>query len=256
LHSEERLSEHEPPDQISATGRLFELCSRAVQVNGNLSVTVAWAVLATNQEQEIGRGFDLLAHAFRLIEESKQEVLRRPEIKQELFMRSINSVEQIFRSANYANQWSSISAPLQQALNALEFSAERLNAFSDERLLPQSEIAGLLGQLEIVYRALLNSDVESSLKQELLKQLDQIRTALVEYRVRGAEAVVSATNSSVGLIVRLKDKIAKVATVKEINDFLDLVVKLEAVATRIVAYTTIGAPAIQALLTSGQGIAQ
>jgi hypothetical protein len=250
------LTEYEQLDQISATGRLFELCSRAVQVNGSLPVTVAWAVLATNQEHEIGRGFDLLAHAFRLIEESKQEVLRRPDIKQELFMRSINSVEQIFRSASYGNSWSSISIPLQQALNALEFSAERLNAFSGERLMPQSEVVELLEQLEVVYHALLESDIESSLKQDLLKQLDQIRTALVEYRVRGAEAVMNAANSSVGLIVRLKDKISNVAAVKEVNDFLDLVVKLEAVAMRIVAYTTMGAPAIQALLTSGGGIAQ
>jgi len=256
MHNEETMTEDELTERVSATGRLFELMSRAVQVNGNLPIVSAWATISGGSEQDHGRGFDLLAHAYRLIEEAKQEVLRRSEIKQELFMRSINSVEQLLKSTNYANPWHTVSTPLQQALNALEFSAERMNAFSSERAIPRADVDELLQQVRLVRQSLNEAEIDVELKRQLLRQLDEIDVALTNYNLRGADGVVTAMNASVGFVVRMKDKISEVTSVKEVNDFLDLVIKLETIVTRAVAYTTIGLPAIQALLSSGQSVAQ
>ena len=112
---------------ISAAGRLFDIVRDAASRSGATGFLAVFAAVGGAPESDHARGLEVLARVFGLLAEAKEEVLRRPELKQMLYMGAINSVDTVLRTANFSSEWKVVAPQLQQALIALEFCADQLN---------------------------------------------------------------------------------------------------------------------------------
>lgn len=236
---------------ISAAGRLFQLISAAANHDGSKGILAVFALVGGRPESDHTRGLETLAGTFRLIEMAKNEVLRHPELKQTLFMGALNSVENILRTANFSNEWRVIQPQLQQTLIGLEFSAERLNWLADEVTIAADDLNSLLAATEDLQKEVLDAEIDADLKSLIVRKLEEIREAILNYRLCGAERLRGAVDSSVGGLVRRADSIQKASKVKEVAAFLDLLTKLDAVASKAWKYAALAGPAIRAFLHGG-----
>jgi len=239
--------------RISDTGRLFSLLKAAIDARLSDSVLEALAVASGASKSERESGYRTLAELHRLVTSAKTEIQAHPELKQDLYLGSINSVGNVLNGIIPTNPWDTVVQQLAQPMISLEFCADQLNRLSDEPLLGKAAIQDLLKEIQELEAALLEAQLEPDLTRLLLGKLTEMRGALIKYHIDGAAGLTRAAESAIGGVVKHGDAIKKAGRVKQLLDFLELLIKFDTVVAKLSKYAELAAPVIQRFLPPGGG---
>ena len=201
------------------------------------------------REGDIEAGMASMSGALGLIRAAKADVTAHPELKQELYLSALTSIDNILRSAHLNNPWSTVLPLVQQALIGLEFCAEQLNRSSAETSADEEQLRTLRTELEVLIASVLAGDLEPVLKSLIVRKLEEVRAALVRYHLDGADALRAAFESNVGAIVVAGERFKAATGAKAANEYLDFVTKLGSVVTQLWGYAKLAGPTIRGLLT-------
>ncbi len=75
----------------------------------------------------------------------------------------------------------------------------------DEEAISEEELASIQLEVEKLINRILDSDFDDDLKTILIDGLDEIREAIVDYRLLGAEAIRKAVDRNFGVYNRNKE---------------------------------------------------
>lgn len=236
-------------NQTSATGRLFRLLKEASLLKGETIFLDVWPQVFKVVPPDRAVGFALYGDIIGLLQEAKAEVLANPDLKQELYLGTITRIETLLLSANPTAAWSNVTGQLQGPnLIALEFCADTLDRLSGEQEIKEEFLDELKAEIERLTGAILASDVEPELKQLLSDKLDQMRQAVLKYRIHGIEGLRVAVEASVGAVVLAGNSQKNEPRRKVIADFLEIVSKALLIVEQARKYLPLAGPAIRALL--------
>lgn len=241
------------PQRISSAGRVMALLKPAVAKGGNQTILATAAAMLGEPEDDREAGLRCLAGIHRLLKEAKLEIESRPELRQDLYLSAINSVETILAGTPPSNPWQTVGPQLQQALIGLEFCAEQMDRLSEESVIPAEEIQALLETVERLQKDVLAAKMDPVLRQMLVAKLEELRAALLSYWLNGAKGLREAVDSCVGGLVREQGAAKNGADVKEVKEFLDCVIACDNVVQRVMKYAAIAAPVVWGLLKAGAG---
>lgn len=249
-----------PPDEtpdlgpaISATGRLFRILQDAIARDRNQSFLDTWAQVLGADPANRTRVYQLLGDFFGLLELSKIEIKAHPDLKQTLYLGTVEGIAAILLGANQQAPWQQAASQLEGSnLRALEFCAGQLDRLSVEREIPQEYLGQLQAEIDRLVSDLLQSSLEQQARAVLGAKLEDVRAAIIAYRLRGLDGIRAATQSAVGALVMAYPKVAtKTPKLKIVQDLLDVLVKLATLAEKANVLMPGSGAAVRALLSGG-----
>lgn len=146
---------------------------------------------------------------------------------------------------------SAITFITDSALENLDLAAARVAEERPEKEVPQQEIADLEAQIRDVFEFIDRAKLEPRLKEVAFDLLETLRQAIVEYRIRGVEGLQKAIEAALGkLALYYKQQGGKVS-VEVFSRLWSLVVRTEAVASKVLTYGPFLSDSFQRFLGPG-----
>lgn len=238
---------------VSATGRLFRILQDAVSRDGGKLFIEVWGEVLGVDPKDRTKVYQVLGDLFGLVELAKVEVKAHPDLKQSLYLGTLQGIESILTSAHHQSPWSGvISQLIGSNLRALEFCADQMDRLSLEREIPQTFLDELLEEVQSTIAEVLGSALEKDAKQAIVIKLEDVRAAIVAYRLRGLDGLRLTTQSAVGALVMTYPKVQKTSKLDVVNKVLDLLVKLATLGEKANLLMPGSGTAIRTLLGQGK----
>ena len=101
---------------------------------------------------------------------------------------------------------------------------------------------------------LLESQLPEDLKEDLLEYLEDMRAAIIDYRLFGLERLKKSFDTNLGLILRRRDEMQEVGNSEGegiLSDFAKLISKLGGMVSVVNEFKELIAPIVKPMLTSG-----
>jgi hypothetical protein len=233
---------------FSPAGRLFRLLQQGMGRDGNKPTLEAWAGILGMDPGDKAAVYGAIGDVISLISDARAHVRRHPELKQELYLRTLDTVESLLLNQSPMGQWGSIVSGLNGPhMLALEFCAEQMDRLAEEKELPEAILDSLRTDIDAALTRLLSSDLEDIVKQHLVQRLEEVRAAILSYRVSGIAVVARTTEASLGAAVVAQSHARGEGNRAAIKDYLDIVQKGLNVVERAAAHYPLLASAVRAL---------
>ncbi|MDQ3284004.1 MAG: hypothetical protein M3Q69_21580 [Acidobacteriota bacterium] len=161
-----------------------------------------------------------LAELRHLVDHTENSIRAIEGLNQNLYLRWLSSVSQAISPLRLNNNWTETRRSLEDTtIQALEFAANELARRHQERVIPGDQLEALLTDLNKVVDSVIRSALEAPLKELLVRELERLRRAILNYRIRGADALREALEHAVGVVVLNKDALARNADEGELKGF-------------------------------------
>lgn len=116
-------------------------------------------------------------------------------------------------------------------MTVLAFCAEALDARHSEPVIEEEQIKELLYSVSELYEEVRAAEIDAKLKSLILDQLEIIRRAVHEYRIRGVARLHEALNTVVGSYVLNKDLIEDAGDSKATRDYKQVLSRFAAMVS-------------------------
>jgi hypothetical protein len=153
-----------------------------------------------------------LAELWTLVKEGKELVGRISVVNAQLYLAPLEEVEAFLQtSANLNDAWNNVRGRLRDGatLDKLAFCAETIEREKFELLIEKDELQRLLNSAEELLAEISNADVAVELKHLLIENLENLRRAIIEYRITGSKGIQKAIDLSIGSMMRHRDELVK-----------------------------------------------
>jgi hypothetical protein len=169
-----------------------------------------------------------------LVNEVESALRSIENINHSLYLTPFSRIRAAF-SLHYLNGGNYPGAVLGQItegdMTVLAFCAEALDAQHSESVVEEEQLKELLDAVAALYEEVRAADVGTSLKEIILDQLEIIRRAVHEYRIRGVVRLQEALNTVVGSYVLNKEVWEQSADLKEVKDYKQVLSRFAAVVS-------------------------
>ncbi len=211
---------HENP-----AGRLHEILTQLKGSSANSKLKNIWAdVLGIDKNDEM-KVVRQVIEVYRLTLEVEKLIKLKPEINHELYLASFDIMENITSPTNFHKLWHEVSGQFEtDVLTRLEFCSYELSRFYEEERVSEEEILEISEMVESLFEELNNSSIDDVSKLLLLEEIERIRHALANYRIKGAKGVKEALQATLGSVMVNKEQLKPLA--KNSPETLDRLVKL------------------------------
>ncbi|MEN5032099.1 hypothetical protein [Pseudomonas sp. Ps21-P2] len=213
------------------TGRLLDLMVLARGCGDNQSARKAWAKVFTCDPGDTGAILSSLAGLINLVAQAKAATQEHVSRKTELYLEPFPNLEAMLSRINLDASWQSSRAYLDdRTISCLEFGDLALSEHFGTTLLTVDLVGQFLGDLDRLIQQCANSDVPEDLKKLFCKNLEDLRRALLAYRISGAAGLQEEIDRVAGAFVRHGHLIKEAGEDKESKDLttsiFDMVGKL------------------------------
>ena len=229
---------------ISAAGRLLAMIDSLLAQPDTLKLYGAAAMSVSKEGNDQGAGYRVLGDLYELIGAAKAEVQAHPELNQSLYLPAITDVEAAVRGVEAPHPWGALKPLVKQARTGLAFCADQMNRISGELLIPGEELDEILELATRMLEEVASSDLPSDVKELLRERLEDIRRAVIEYRLHGAEALRRVVDAGVGAVVRCASRPSESGSMERVRSFLVLIVKLDLAMRAAGHWVALAAPEV------------
>ncbi len=186
----------------NAAGRLHNVLTQALSI-GNMGTFQMWANVLDVSAADKSELFRRIFLLHNLVDEIKTKITGINGIKTELYLSRLPIIENVIKTTNYDTAWDNHKSQLNEAamLN-LEYCAEALTQY-DEQPIDEDELTKLTQDIHELAERLHSSDLQEVLKIVILEQIEIIRRAISEYRIRGAKGIHDEVAYCYGKTLRL-----------------------------------------------------
>jgi hypothetical protein len=199
--------------------------------NGNDPLKAVIARAFGVEEKDTARLLQIYLELILAVKESKQDIENLSDIDRELYAEPFRQLENGFSANSLAHPWNNFVPYLDVAtMKSLQFCADTLSRKIGEKSVSEEKIKEFQKEVDELFEQVMNSDIDEFLKTFLLERLEQIRHAILYYRLNGAKGLKDALEKIAGAIfifqVSTKDKAFNEKAKTMLSKFGNLVVVL------------------------------
>lgn len=189
------------------------------------------------------------------LDDAERIIREKSDIDQDLYLTSFPAIRAGLTPTGLDGAWSNQSRHLTPvALRDLQFCASKIAEFYSEGELSTEELSDIAKSLEALFTAIEKAAIDDELRRTLLDQLEKIRHALAEYRIRGPKGLRDALAGSLGTAMLLRDQATSSeesrSTFQKLVAFLS---KFDQILGRAMKYKTLLEPLTVKLLLGSDG---
>ena len=172
------------------------------------------AVLAVTHDirtDDRSQTFLIMARLIQLTLDSKKLVRALDGIDHNRYLEPISNIEEIFSQVNLDTPWKEFRLGISEnTLSSLQFVSDMLSMRAGEKLIDEASLPELLVDVNAILEKLLESQLPEDLKEDLLVHLEDIRSAIIDYRLFGLASLKKTFDNNLGLIIRRRDEMEEV----------------------------------------------
>jgi len=220
------------PIPNNPAGRLHGILSAALPCRNNKPAREAWASVFRIEPTATGDLLYLLAQLIGLLQLTRQRIEQIDQLDRDLYFQPIKKLEKAFATMNLDVPWNNFKSNIDDAtMVGLAFCSDTLSKYHSEELIEKEVLEDLLTDVESLVQTVLASTLTPELKTVLVENLENIRRAILEYRIRGADGLLRALETSVGALVRHRDDLKRSKDSESVSGFWKFLTKLDRIAT-------------------------
>ena len=221
---------------FSPAGRLFRLLQRGMNINGQDKVIEAAAKLLGADTQDKSAALASYGEIAALVSDARKHVQAHPDLKQELYLGALATIEGCLLNQAPLADWGNIVRNLSGApMQALEFCAEFLDSLADESELSPDLLDGLRADVDALVTKVATSQLDQEIKAHLIARLEELRHAILRYRLNGIIPIAASADAALGAAVLAYARTPEESKRAIVKDYLDIVHKVVALAEKAVA---------------------
>lgn len=202
-------------------GRLFDILNEAKKKPPATKVRQVWADIFGIEAKDTGTILRMLADLIQLTYKTKSQIQNVENIDHQLYLKPFIKIEAMLSQINLDAQWQSWQQQIDEpTIYGLQFCSDRLNREANFTSLKASELDQIKKALEELTDSVSISQLETSLKLLLVRNLESLRQALIAYKIKGIDGIETELELNLGSLFLNKDKIAASADKTESKTFI------------------------------------
>lgn len=143
------------------------------------------------------------------------------EIPEKVYGPPLKQVEAAISSQALSSQWKAFKARITpEVMLALRYNAALLGA--QEQPIDEKELASLIEEINHLERMLADSQLAPAVLSLIQNQIDEIRKALNEYRIRGATAVKDVVRKAAGELIEKRQVLEEGSGSEEVSRLAEI----------------------------------
>lgn len=186
---------------LNPAGRLHAILLDALRQPETDSVETIWRKVFGLPD---GRSDLVLVALSRLVElthEIEREVRMLEGEGADYYLKSMQRVRDILAHPHLGQQWKQLKPRLDKDITTrLELCSYLLSKGRESKPIPKETLESLQSQVQELQESIAESNISLDLKVVLLRMLDEIRNAILTYRIVGADGLRDALTNSFGTL--------------------------------------------------------
>jgi hypothetical protein len=180
-------------------GRLYLLLADIRSQPNDTTLQRAWAHALNIDEYDVSNLIVLIAEVVRLVEEVKGRIGNQ-NVDQSLYLKPFVKIQRVF-TLSFGHQMTNAKEFLDDAtMTGLEYCSELLARTTVEEAINADVLTELQADVDILIEKMLVANLPEDLKLLLLDCLQQIRQAILSYRIHGAKGIEAAIKTTIGSV--------------------------------------------------------
>jgi hypothetical protein len=232
-------------------GRLYEVLNAARSMPATHRVGGAWAEVFDVEPTDIRSIYALLVELMDLADRAKKSVQQLPDVDHDLYLRWVPNVERVLTHSQLAVKWAELQSHLDKlTMNQLEYCSDLLSQRMGEKVISDEDLSKLQMEVETLLEKVLNANLPQELTAVLTQKLEDIRQAILAYRVTGNEGLRQAVESGFGAIVLYREHIQGIQDEEQkttLHDVLEFMAHLAQIGGFVLQAVQLTAPFIPLL---------
>lgn len=188
--------------------RLHTILTKVRQLKGKGNREILSILFETDPKDNINitKGY---VSFLNLIDTAEEEISNSININHELYLKPIKIIKQNFLSLNIDAFSTRIEQLNTEVMSNLQYVNDAITRQVGEPLIDQDELQQLLQDVNELLEQIMSSKLPAELKNIIIRNLENIRHAIIEYRINGIESLKQILESSFGYVASNKDIIMK-----------------------------------------------
>lgn len=220
----------------NSAGRLHELLNQAKSKPDGSGLNVWGRVFGVATQQNLTPEMEVqtMEHVIQLrmlIDQAQREISDIGDGDPSAYLKPFPRINDLTKpslltTSNYATFLNVVS---DGDMGLLELASQRLSSLRRERVVPLEEMQELLADVNVLFDEVESSSLPAVLKLFILRQLERIRRAIQEFRIRGPERLDEVLRDIMGDLVLNADQMRETqgeAEAQELNKLWQIVVRL------------------------------
>jgi hypothetical protein len=209
-------------------GRLYAILNKAVGYADGDSTARVWSEVLGVESTNTVEFLHKLQQLHELFAETRQRLEAISAINRALFLQHFPRIESALTVTNLTASWGHFKNHLDPAtMTSLAFCAEELSNRTSEHLLDKDELASLQAEVDSLRETVLKSEsLDKGLRDLIVEQLESIRRAILDYRIRGVVSLQKAYEAAAVEVVVNREDFQKAKGTPEVISFGTIIVKL------------------------------
>lgn len=206
--------------KTESAGRLLDILKEARGKPANNKVRRVWAEIFGLEENDTSTILRMIADLIQLTYKTKSQIQSLEDIDHSLYLKPFIKIEKMLSQINLEAQWQSWQQQIDEpTIYGLQFCSDKLNREERITAIKHTEIDKIKKSLTNLSDSISNSELESSLKLLLLRNLESLRQSLIAYKIKGIDGIATEIELNLGSLVLNKEKIVNAAKDDESKGF-------------------------------------
>jgi len=241
-----------PVVTTSSASRLRDVITQLRQADVSGSALRGWALSVGEDPNDYTACVKALSDVVLLIQQVEREIKALPNISHDLYTVQLGRLRTAIINSNpNATLGQLIGAIDAVVLQGLEFCADQLDRTSSETKLSEGELATLKSQIEQLIESVTKADVDPAFRTFLVVRLEELRSAIVAYRLFGIEPLRKAVEGAVGAFVMVHKEADTERNRRTAMQFIKDIGAIQNVINGAVVLGHVIPPIVQGLLGRG-----
>ena len=209
------------PDN-NAAARLLHFLESARQQANSLTAVHAWSRVFSLSETDTMGVFKSLNYLLDLTEETERLILKIHDLEHEKYLGGMGSIKKGLSYPNLSVPWEMVKQHFSdKALTHLLFCAERIGKRFPEEIIPDDILQDIENDINSLFDKVSKSSIRDAFKELLLDLLERMRRGISEYRIRGADGLREALETTIGRLVMKRTSVAESSIGEEEKTLFD-----------------------------------
>lgn len=197
---------------MNSAQRLYEILHDASREPDKTKTQDVWVKVLKLPEENTGHkraaAVSTKLSALHQEVESLHAAMQETCVPQDVFEPPLRKVEAGISTTNLGAPWQNVKNNLSpEVLLSLRYNAEILGM--QEQPIDDEEVEDLLAEVDALQEKLSDASLSPDVRALVERQVEAIRNALGDYRIRGASAIKDAVHKAAGEVIEHKESIAE-----------------------------------------------
>jgi len=239
---------------VNPVRRLRDILETARAQPPSEGTAQVWKVALGLRKSE-GRTFIRALDALLDLVGSARSAVMQIDVKHDDYIKAFANIESLIARLPYNTKWGQISTPLDElTMLRLQYAADLIDGKEEVHTFDRTELGGIQKRIEALQEEVLSSNFPDELREILLQKLEDIRQAILIYRVSGMEGVRQAVEGALGALWLQAEHLGEIEDEKQrhvLREVVSVLADICQIMQIVLPALKLAAPIISGLLTTG-----